>query len=143
MEPESAISTAAQVSPQAQFLSEAAQQGIAFFVLAVVVIGLVAYIKLLDNRADERAKADMASREAAQAAAEARQREQNEREDKRLERQDEQFKAIFNQVMEQQKTMMGYLFNVVDRNTSVQSKIVEKLDNGTTGQTNGQNGGGV
>lgn len=109
--------------PTEKFLSEAAQQGIAFFIMAVAIIGLCWYLKVLDKRADERSDKEEKRIEA-----------QAVREEQRQRAQDDRYAALISQIMEQQKNMMNLLFGVVNRNSTVQEKIVESLNAPATGQ---------
>lgn len=104
--------------PVEPFLSEAAQQGIAFFIMAVAILGLCWYLKVLDSRADKRSQAEDQRIEAAA-----------QREDTRQRAQDDRYAALVSQIMEQQRTMMNLCFGVINRNSNVQEKIVESLNN--------------
>ena len=104
--------------PTDQFLSVTAQQGIAFFIMAVAILGLCWYLKVLDDRADERSRKEDARIEAAAT-----------REDNRQRAQDDRYAALISQIMEQQRNMMNLLFGVVNRNSTVQEQIVESLKN--------------
>ncbi len=114
--------------PTEQFLSVTAQQGIAFFIMAVAILGLCWYLKVLDKRADDRATADAAAKKAADEREDARIAAAATREDARQRAQDDRYAALISQIMEQQKNMMNLLFGVVNRNSTVQEKIVESLN---------------
>lgn len=109
---------------QEQFLSEAAQQGIVIFMMAAAIVGLCWYLKVLDNRAEARSKAE-----------DERQEAQATREDERAKADAARYQAIIDQVMEQQKNMMNLLFGVINRNSNVQQNLVETINNAATSTT--------
>lgn len=115
----------------ATFLSVSAQQGIAFFIMAAVIVGLCCYVLIMEQR-NTRREARETAREEARA----------KREDEREHQAAQRYAALVAQIMEQQRTMMDLLFGVINRNSNVQEKIVEKLDHGpgnapTSGNFNG------